>query len=152
MSTVDPQQQILNLLSDNWNIANTNSATPIFSKITDKKRYNFRKNPDVIFAHVNKPEKKPAGIGTVARHDIERFDLDIRSIGKTNETHWRRVIDETRRILDTNIISPTTPFDLLNSDFPGQNLSNQLHHVWRMLIPIELTNFVQTRSAIPIGP
>ncbi len=152
MSTVDPQQQILNLLSTNWNIANTNSATPTFLKITDKKRYNFRKNPDVIFAHVNKPEKKPAGIGTVAMHNIERFDLDVRSIGKEKETHWRKVLEEVNRILDTNIIEPTTPYNLLNTDFDGQNLSNQLHHVWRMLIPIELTNFVQTRSAIPIGP
>ncbi len=152
MSTVDPQQQILSLLSTNWTSSNTDNTTPDFLKITDKKRFNFNTNRDVIFAHVNKPEKKPAGIGTVAKHNIERFDLDVRSIGKTKETHWRKVLEEVNRILDTNIIEPTTPFNLLNSDFPGQNLSNQLHHVWRMLLPIELTNFVQTRSAIPLGP
>ncbi len=149
MSAPDSQQIVLNLLSTNWNISNTSSAKPIFLKITDKKRFNFRKNADVIFAHVNKIEFKPGGIGTSVRHDIHRFDLDIRAIGQTKETHWRDIINETKRILDANIINPDSSFNLLNSDFDGQNLSNQLHHVWRMLIPIEITKFVQPRTALP---
>ena len=99
--------------------------------------------------HVHQPSKKPAGIGTVMRHDIDKIDLDIRTIGESQEAHWLRMVAETNRILDTNIISPFTPYDLLNSDFDSNNLSNQTHHLFRMILPVELTNFVQPRTAIP---
>ena len=151
MTTVDPQQILLTLLSNNWNTSNVDGTRPDFLKITDKKRWNYRKNKDVIMTHVHQPEKQPAGIGTIMRHDIDKIDLDVRAIGETRETHWLKMLDETRRILDANIISPALPYDLLNSDFPENNLSNQTHHIFRMLIPVELTNFVQLRSAIPTG-
>ena len=149
MATVDPQQLLLDLLSNNWSTANVDGITPTFLKITDKKRWNYRKNPNVIFSHVHQPKKRPAGIGTIGRHDIDNIDLDIRTIGETKETLWLKILGETNRILDANIISPFTPYDLLNSDFDSTNLSNQTHHIFRMLLPVELTNFNQLRSAIP---
>ena len=55
-------------MSTNWTDGNTDSITPSFLKITDRKRYDFRDNPDVVFAQRPTEPFEPAGIGDADKH------------------------------------------------------------------------------------
>lgn len=142
-------QDILTLLSTNWTSGNTDSLTPEFLKITAQKRYSFNTNQDVIFAHRTKPLQEPAGVGARAKHVFHRLNLDVRvkgGQGNDQESHYLNVLAEVDRIMDANIINPTANFIELDPDGDRQDLSDKMHFIFRMLIPISLNQYALSRT------
>jgi len=141
----DVLQTILDLLNNNWNSANTDSLTPNFIKITDKKRLNYRENQDFVIAQRSIPLQVPAGVGVIAKHLHYNFDLDVRVIGFDQEAHWLNVVAEVDRILDANIKILTADLTIIDADTQRQDLSDKTHNLWRMLIPIKPVKYNTAR-------
>jgi len=141
----DAPQDLLNLLSTNWASSNTDSVVPLFAKITDKKKHDFNKARNVVFALRPRKIQTPAGIGTAQKNLVYVVDLDIRVFGYDQEAHFLKVITEVDRILDANINWLSTNYDHIDPDTEGQDLSNQMHDIWRFLKPVKLINYVVTR-------
>lgn len=141
MAEPDPLGTIVTILTNDWVAGNTDSKTPTFLKITDKKRYDYNDNQDVIFAMRPIGENEPAGIGDADKHEFDKFNLDIRVFGDDQEAHFYLVIGEVKRILKANKINPSADYMILEFDGIEQDLSNQMHKVFRKLIPVQLKRF-----------
>lgn len=142
----DPLQIILDLLSNNWNSANTNSIKPEFSKITDIKRIEYNLNQDWILVHRNFPLQEPAGIGVALKRTTQSFNVDIRVLGAGQEQHFLEVIEEVERILDSKIRIPDSNYQILDPDGQRQDLSDKSFAMWRLLMPVKLKNYNVSRS------
>lgn len=142
----DPLQTVLDLLSTNWLIANTDNTKPTFVKVTDKKRIDFNTNKDFILAHRTRPRQDPAGVGVLAKNQFYPFDLDVRVFGSAKEDHFYKIIDEIDRIMDANIILLDGNYDILNPDGQRQDKSDGLRKNWRMIISIQLEKYAKSRS------
>jgi hypothetical protein len=145
MTAADPLQTIIDLFVNGWNSSNTDSNTPNISKITDIKRIDFNANKDWILIHRSNPLKEPAGIGVLGKHITENLIVDVRTQGIGMEDHWRNVLQEVERILDASIISPSSDYTILNPDSQGTDLSDKMFNTWRMLVPIKLIKYNQSR-------
>lgn len=143
---MDVAQDILTLLSDNWNSSNTNSLTPAFYKVTDLKDYDFNENNYVILAQVPIPMQKPAGIGSVAKQKFSRVRYDLRALGKDNEDNFRLMIIEIERIIDNNMINSISGWQIISLDDQEQTeLSDKTKGLWRIIIPVTLSNYNVSR-------
>lgn len=144
----DSMQFIVNLLTNSWNAANTDSLTPEIDKITEYKRYNYNKNRDAIFIHRPQPLTKASGIGTASKDVIDYLRIDIRTLGQGDEAHWFKVVTEVERILDANMLNPGSSgtYCELKPDSQHEDLSDKTHHLWRIIIPIQLVNYTKSRS------
>ena len=136
---------MLNILKDNWNPANTDDHTPKFIKITELKKYDFNENKDIIAAHRLIPDLSPAGIGDVNKHEFENFNLDVRTMGEKEETHFLDVIREVLRILKSKKVNPLssvyTENHVLEFNGVGPDLSDKTHWIWRKLIPVQFLRY-----------
>ena len=145
----DPLQSTLTLLSTNWNSSNTNSLTPTFKKVTDVKRFDFRNNQDLIFAHRGVEVTDPAGIGPADKNEASNFNLDIRVFGSTQEAHWLNVLGEVKRILKAKknlpFVAIISDAHVIEWDGSGPDLSDKMHQIWRKLIPIQVKRFNVSR-------
>lgn len=137
----DPMQTVLALLSSNWTPSNTDSKTPKFLKITDRKRYDFDENDDVIFAQRPITEIAPAGIGPANKHEFENFNLDIRVWGSDQEAHFLNVIEEVKKILESKKVNPSADYLILEYDGSGQDMSDKMHKVWRKIMPVQIRRY-----------
>lgn len=137
----DALQSVLTILENNWNDSNTDSITPNFIKITDKKRYDFNINSDVVFAQRSTNTIETAGVGDTNKHESENFNLDIRVIGADQESHWLNVIEEIKRILQANKINPNSDYQILEFDGQAQDLSDKTHNLWRYLLPVQIRRY-----------
>jgi len=142
----DAIQTILTLLSSNWNSANTDNVTPTFMKITDQKRVDFITNTkDIILAQRDRPQNKPAGIGTASKHVIHNITLDIRVPGPGREQHFLNVVQEAERILDSKMALLTSNYTVIEPDGDDQDLSNKAYGQFRYLKEIRLIKYSKTR-------
>lgn len=145
------QDQLLTLLSDNWNSANTDSITPSFVKITDYKDWDFVNQGDVVFSQPEIIVQRSAGVGTVAKLREVTVNVDVRVAGKagsSKEDHFRNVYDEVIRILDTNMVNPFSGTQELDADEAShQDLSNKAYGLWRKVIPVRLKTWNVARGS-----
>jgi len=140
---VDPLQDIIDILTSDWLSANTDGLTPLFLKITDQKRYDHRRNDDVIFIGRGTDTQFTAGIGDTTKRLFISIDLDVRVRGDditTTEAHWLNILLELDRVLDNRIKSMTN-FDVLNPDFERKDLSDKTHKLFRKVVTIRLENY-----------
>lgn len=142
---VDVAQDCIDLLKASYNSSYTDSNFPQFHKITDVKRYTFDRNQDVIFIHRPRVLQQPAGIGTLGKHLTYSFDIDIRVIGEGQETHFLKVIDEVKRVLDSKITTPGSSYTILDPDSEALDLSDKSHKLWRFQIPVKFIKYVTAR-------
>lgn len=141
---VDVMQGLVTLFTNNWNAANTDSVTPTFLKITDpaSKTYDFNTKKDLVLIHVPRTTPASNGFG-VARKQIEWvIDIDIRTLGSDQETHFRKVYDEVIRILDANILNPFTGIAILETDdLLQQELSDKMKGLFREVVPVKAIDY-----------
>ena len=141
----DILQDVLDFLSDTWNSGSTQLTTPKFIKITDAKSINYNENRDWVLAHRVTSEFEPAGVGDSNKHEFENFNLDVRTKGENEESHWLDVIIEIKRILKNKKINPLPSTYLethvLEWDGSSPDLSDKMHHLWRKLIPIQFRRY-----------
>ncbi len=141
---VDILQETLDLLSTNWTSGNTDDKTPSFSKITDNKRLEFGNSQDHILAQRSVGDIKPVGLGDSNKHEIENFNIDIRVLGSDQESHWLNVVEEVKRIFDTNKINPMVAISETHEiefDGSGPDLSNKTYNLWRKILPTQLKRY-----------
>ena len=152
MTAPDSLATVLTLLDNNWNTSNTDSKKPTFNKITDLKTVDYRNNQDFIFALRATQEVEPAGIGLANKHEFDFFKLDIRTIGSDQEQHWLNVQEEVKRILQdkkvnplTNASLPAISISIVEYDGTGIDLSNKTHHLWRIIVPVQMLKYNVSR-------
>ena len=141
----DVLQDTLSLISDNWDSGSADAKTPEFVKITDFKTADFNQNIDWVIAMRPTDEMEPAGVGDSDKHEFANFNLDVRTLGATEETHWLNVIKEIKRILKLKKINPLpstySETHVLEFDGSGPDLSDKTHHLWRKLIPVQFKRY-----------
>ena len=149
----DPMTIVKDILSTNWNDANTSSITPEFLLITTKKKVDYGNGSRAkILIHVPRPQIDSAGIGPSGKHEYNKFDLDIRVMGADYRTIYLEILEETKRILQdnkqipyTNASKPKIPMSVLDYNGQGTDLSNGLHSLWRYMLPVQLEFYNVTR-------
>lgn len=148
----DPMNTVKTILTNNWTAANTDSITPTFSLITDKKRIDFGGNRVNILIHVPRDNTKPSGIGPGGKNEIYRYEIDIRVLGADYRSTFLKCVEETKRIIQANKVNPYTSASkpsitcsILEYNDDGQDLSNGSHDYWRYLVPVQLEFYNTTR-------
>ena len=137
----DGPQLVLTLLETNWNPSNTNNITPAFYKVTDLKDFDYNENNYVVLAQIGLIVQRPAGISAEAKQKFVRFNLDLRAMGKSNESNFRLCYDEIVRIIDTNMTSGVSGYQIIDCDTDHLELSDKTSGMWRVIIPVNLSNY-----------
>lgn len=136
---LNPYNQILDLLEDKWDITNTDGRTPSFTKLTDKKKIDYRVNKDWIIMTIAKPRRDAGGVGYVVYNRYDNFFLDIRCLD--TEEHHANMVAEVERILEENFnlfADTTNDYHLIESDGDRINRSDETHNIYRVLLPVKL--------------
>jgi len=147
----DPRQQVLTLLSTNWNKSNTSSITPEFEDILDYKTWNFN-NGHVVFAQVPIELTEAAGISSAAKNNFFEFNLDIRVYGATgidNHDLYLEFLKEIERIFDLNINFPFGANDFTELRYDGtqrRDLSDKQKGMFRKIFPVKLAHYCKLRG------
>lgn len=137
---VDVLQEILDLLSNNWNSSNTSSKTPSFIKVTDEKRTIYANANGHVIGQRYQPKISHGGIGGSPFWDKGQAKLDVRVLGSGEEDYFLEVIKEIERIIAANQINPFSGARTITYAGDQQDMSNKTHHLWRTLIPITIYN------------
>lgn len=132
---LDPLNNVVTLLSNNWNSSNTNDRTPVIDKIFNHKRIDLA-NDDYVLVYSLTRRTKPNGIGSATKESEDVIIIDVRTV--LTESHFRAMWDELVRILDNNIIDPDATYDILKPDGEEKDLSDKSHNLWRMTKEIVL--------------
>lgn len=144
----DIMQEVLDLLSNNWDDSNTSSLTPEFLKITDatSKRYDFNTNKYLVLAHVPSLRPEKNGIGQTSKRIRDEVKIDLRVFGKDLESNYTEMYAEIVRILDDNIVDPFSGYQELNiDDVEHPDLSDKNKGLFRKMIPVKLINYNVSR-------
>lgn len=140
MVVIDAVAELVTLINDNWNSANTSSKKPNIGKITDfpfDLQFGDEKGYILLYS-LNENEDIPGlGLKTNANID-ETIKIDIRYGGlgeeevSTIETIFNEYKAELKRILYSNRTNPTTNYCVLDtSNKLVQNLSNRMKKFFR---------------------
>lgn len=141
MATIyDTQQELVNLIINAWDDSDTDDLTPNIGKITD---YPFElqfgnKQGYILIYSTNESEEVP-GLGMPTHAKVEEsMKIDIRVFN--NESYFKKVKAELRRILYANRVSGTQNTDILDLDNVSiTNLSNRMKKVFREVRELKVT-------------
>jgi hypothetical protein len=137
------------LIKDNWDSSNTNYLTPVFIQIidSDSKRYDFKSNKAMILFHRPTFRTEKNGVGIDSKRINHKLRVDIRVLDKNGEELFLKIYEELIRILDENIKNPFTGIQELSyEDEDNQDLSDKNKGLFRLLIPIRLINYCVNRN------
>lgn len=144
----DARETLITLLEGGWTAGNTDSKTPIFYRVEEKKRLDFNENQDQVIMQVERGPTKPSGIGVASRDIIRIFDVDVRVQGDAlndQYAHYIKVVAEIERIMGANIIHPDADWSLLHPDGDRVDRSDGYRNMWRMLMTIKFERFNKAR-------
>lgn len=153
---IDPAKAIVDLLDDNWIIANTDSVKPVISKIftQPKTDYDFNASRDyiVIFSPTGVTEE--IGIGGDSTEDVfDTVTIDIRSknrkrdsVALTSDAHFNKVLAEVDRILKINKTNFDSNYNELRSNQQWQDFNDRYRGIFRKLKTIELVDYCRDFS------
>ena len=142
----DNGQLILNYLQTNWTASNVDDTTPAFVRMvsSEYKYFDFNENNNVIISHVPIDSQKPAGFGTSQKETYSSVNIDVRfSDGNlSEEAHFEKLVNEVKRIIETNLTNPPTGWQEWNFDNANiQDLSDKRKGLWRKILPVKLMNY-----------
>lgn len=141
----DVLADVLNLLNDSWTPGSTDDLIPRFIKITDMKKIEFNESSDWVIAQRPISEIEPSGIGDVDKHEFENFNLDVRVLGKTQESHWLNIIREIKKILKRKKVNPLpniySETHVLEFNGIENDLSDKTHQLWRKIVPVQFKRY-----------
>ena len=143
---MDSLDTINTLLEADWNNDNTDSITPTIGKVFDFKRIDLRfgESKDYILNYHYAPYSSvPSGIGVAKKRTTDSISIDIRTM--ISRSHGIKVRDEVERILDANILNPSSEYQLLNPDKTCTDLSDKSIGLWRFVWDVQLKNFAVGR-------
>jgi len=150
-TNVDTTQIILDLLSNNWNSANTDGLTPEFKKIfqVPKTNIDFDYSRDYILCFNPNTENLEVGLGNNTIEDVfETVTIDVRSYGDEtleedfwNDTHMIKLKTEVNRILKTNKVNFNANFNELRSIQQWQELNDRYRGIFRAIKTVELVDY-----------
>ena len=133
MALVDVIETAKTLLSDNWIVGNTDSLLPAIGAVYEYSTYNLVDRDLVVIYEIKRlPQKNATGSSTKKRED--RVAIDIRSA--STRAHAILVLAEVERILDANITSPGTGYDILDPDKGIQDLSDKSRKIFRFVVDV----------------
>lgn len=150
VSDINALDNVVTLLTDNYNTANTDTITPLIAKIYTKPT---SKEPtpdnDFIFVYSDITLHDSPGMNANTLSDItEIVKIDIRSrpsnttqANKINDAHARKVLVEVKRILFSNIVNPDSDFDVIDPSIELTDLSNGMRGIFRYVLKINLTDY-----------
>lgn len=147
MVVIDAQQELVDLIKDNWNNTNTSSVTPNIDKITNVSfDLQFGDSKGYILIYSTSENEVVPGIGLQTKADVsENLKIDIRYGGMNNlsvsviEQRFLQYKAELKRILYLNRVNPTTNYCILDLDNKQiTNLSNRTKKLFREVREVSL--------------
>lgn len=150
VSDVNPLDNMVTLLSANYNSVNTDDIEPtiakIYTKPSDKEP---RPNEDFIYLYSELTQiDKPGMILNDSMNIRESIKIDIRSkpsnavqTDLVNDSHARKVLTEVRRIIYSKIALMDSDFDIIEPQIDITDLSNGSRGIFRYVIRLTLVSF-----------
>lgn len=145
-----PEQQLLELLSDEWDSTNTSGVVPKFDRMTRLKSINFSESKSWVLIWKFKPFEEPAGVGAQAKHVRYVGDIDVRTHGRTQEELHDEIYEEVTRILEKHINSSSNDdvdFDIIDPDGEVRDRSDETFDVFRYIKPVNLIKYAVQRGS-----
>lgn len=141
--------ELVDLITTNWNNANTDGKTPIIGDITEfSKEMNFCHGSGYILLYPVSENEEMPGVGLTTRANVtEPISIDIRytdakkTVAELRD-YFNKVKAELRRILYSNRKTGTTNYDILNLDNQDiRNLSDRSRKYYREVRQVTIRAF-----------
>lgn len=139
------ESRVATLLSDNWNISNTNSRTPTIRVIYDLKRTNLW-DADYILTYAIAHSNRPNAFGNVSKKVVDRCRIDVRS--KYSLAHLSLMATEVERIIDGKRKQPFGDYMDLQFEGEGKNLSDRTTGFYHYVFDVQ--GRIGTKEVTPI--
>jgi len=112
----DSLESVKTLLTNNWTAGNTDGVTPtIVVMFEAPKRIDLAGNRDHIGIYLSGHSTVPNALGGKSERAVHRVSIDIRTVYRTasvsTRTHLRKLYNEVRRIVGTNLNDPDANFN-----------------------------------------
>jgi hypothetical protein len=137
----NPLDTIKTLLTNNWTAANTDGVTPIIDLIYNQpKTMNLSENDFILFYSTNTLlEAAGFGGGPIANvNESARIDIRVGNTETPDDSHFRKVLAEVRRIIFSNLVNPDSNFQELAPYNQGTDLSDRTRNIYRYVWNINL--------------
>jgi len=137
---------IKEILESNWRKGNTDLQTPTIKKIFDMKRIDISSlgNKDYILLYEMPTIIEKNSLGVSKKRMIFPLSIDIRST--YSREHTIKVRNEVDRILNSNIISPASGWDIIDPDRGWRDLSDKSIKLWRFVLDVEVEKLNMDRT------
>ena len=155
-TVIDAEQELVNLINTNWIDTNTDNVTPTIDKITNVPfDLQFADDKGYILIYSLSEDESSVGIGATTQADVfETIKIDIRFGGQGDwtvadiEARFNKYKAELRRILYSNVVTPTTNYCILDlSNKTIQNLSNRSKKLFREVREVTMTAYNRDMTA-----
>jgi len=141
----DAVDEIVNLLTTNWNSANTDNITPTIKAVYDVKRIGgLTKGKDYVLLYEGRTSIVENSLGGIAHRVETSLSIDIRSFH--SRARLFKLLNEVRRILWDAILG-TTNYDIIDLHNSGYvDLSDKTIGLWRAVYDIRLLKLNEVRG------
>lgn len=141
MASVDPVEELMTLVSSNWDSANTDGKTPVFKKIYDKKRVSLRfdaTNGYISFYDTFNDIRQSGqgGADNQSHRHVSKLKIDIRT--QVSEANSLKLLYEVYRILSANKATGTPSFPKIIPKYDYTPLNDKNRNVWRYVVAVDL--------------
>ena len=116
------EESVATVLSDNWDISNTNSRLPTIKAIYGLKRTNLW-DADYVLTYAVSHNNVPNAFGNASKKVVDRCRVDVRS--KYSLAHLALMVAEVERIVDGKRKQPFGDYMDLQFVGEGRNLSDR---------------------------
>lgn len=133
----NPEEGLRDLLRSNWTAANTDSMPALVLTSSEYKRISTSKqNRDIISIYERNRQNEKNSTGATTKRVISNMAIDCRSF--YNKEHAERVLEEVERILDANITSAPTGYDILDPSGTYTRYNDGMNNKWRFVLECKL--------------
>lgn len=147
----DPIASVKTLLTSNWNKTlltsnppNTDSITPIIDAIYNYKRLDGNRNQSAIWIYSPSAQSSEfPGLGKTTEGTVDSISIDIRTF--LSREHLVNLLDEVKRIMDGNIISPDSDYHTWVRK-GVTDLTDKNYGLFRYVVECELEVLLKTRA------
>lgn len=149
VTDVNPLDNMVTILDDDYLIANTDNVTPVIAKIYTKPGDKEpRPNEDFIYLYSQLTSIDKPGMILNDSMDIdESIKIDIRSrpantsqVNQVNDVHARKVRTEVLRIIYSHITQVDSDFDIIKPQIDVKDLSNGSKGIFRYIITLTMVS------------
>lgn len=139
----DPEDDLKDLLNDNWDTDNTDGLKPVIDLIYNIKRSDFVTGKDYVLVFHVDHTPRIMNINATHKETRDLISADVRTM--QSRAHAIKVRDEVKRIAENNTKQPTGSFHLLE-EVRTMPKSDKSKGMWRWVIDYRFRNFAVARG------